>query len=473
MKDSPLRPVLEQVLDIALAYLNNLDRKPVASTVDLATLRSRLGKPLNDAGLPPETVVAELAKDVEGAVLGSAGGRFFGWVIGGTEPAALAADWLTSAWDQNAALYACSPAASVIEEVVGGWLKQILGLPVTASFALVTGAQMSHFTCLAAARNALLARRGWDVEDRGLYGAPPIRILLSNQYHGSIERAIRHLGLGKSQMVNVATDYAGRVLPAALEAALKDASLFPTIVILQAGDICTGAFDDFATLIPLASQRGAWVHVDGAFGLWACASPKYRGLARQVELADSWTTDGHKWLNVPYDCGYAFVADAEAHRNSMAHRAAYLTHDKHARDQMDWNPEWSRRARGFPTYAALRQLGRSGVADLIERSCKHAEVMVSRLATLRGVEVLSPPSLNQALVGFLDSTPNASEKDHDRKTDEVIAAVAASGEAFFTGTTWHGRRAMRVSVCNWKTSDRDVDRAVSATAHALELDHKQ
>jgi glutamate/tyrosine decarboxylase-like PLP-dependent enzyme len=248
---------------------------------------------------------------------------------------------------------------------------------------------------------------------------------------------------------------------------LEEFSSTPVIVALQAGDISTGAFDDFQQLVPMAKRHGAWVHVDGAFGLWAAASPKYRDLVRDVDQADSWTTDGHKWLNVPFDCGYAIIADAVAHLESMSHRAAYLTHDGQARDQIDWNPEWSRRARGFPTYAALRELGRQGVADLIERCCEHTKALVKRLELLPSTEILSTPMLNQALVRFLDSRPSATDEDHDRRTDEVIAAVVTSGEAFFTATTWHGRRAMRISLCNWRTSAADIDRAAKAFAKIL------
>ena len=467
MTETAFRPALEKALQIALSYLNDLDRKPVSSPVDLATLRRRLAKGLGESSLPTEAVLDQLAKDVEGAIIGSAGGRFFGWVVGGSFPAALAADWLTSTWDQNAALYSCGPAAAVVEEVAGSWLKEILGLPSEASFAFVTGTQMSHFTCLAAARHALLDRRGWNVEEKGLFGAPPFRVLCNGERHGSIERAVRYLGIGQSQMLNLATDAMSRVIPGALEQALRDDPSSLTIVVLQAGDISTGAFDDFHQLIPLAKQHSAWVHVDGAFGLWAGASPQYRALVKGVEQADSWTTDGHKWLNVPYDCGYAFVSDAKAHRDSMSHRAVYLTHDDQARDQIDWNPEWSRRARGFPTYAALRQLGRQGIADLINRCCCHTKTLVSRLAALPGVELLSPPVLNQAMVRFLDRKLDSSDRDHDRKTDEVISAVAASGEAFFTPTTWHNKRAMRVSICNWRTSGEDIERTFNAFAHVL------
>lgn len=462
-----MRKTLDAARQHALSFLENQDARSVGATVDVGTLRERLSKPLARAGLPPEQVVAELVRDVEGGLLGSAGGRFFGWVIGGSLPAALAADWLAGAWDQNAALYACAPAAAVVEEVAGGWLKDVLGIPADASFAFVSGCQMAHATCLAAARHALLGARAWDVERQGLYGAPPIRILSSAQRHGSFERAARLLGLGQEQLVYLDSDSQDRLDPDALRRALDDESSPPTILLLQAGDINIGAFDDFASLIPLAKRHGAWVHIDGAFGLWAAASPRHRHLMEGAADADSWATDGHKWLNVPYDCGYAFVAHPDAHRASMTHRAAYITHDEVARDEMDWNPEWSRRARGFPTYAAMRQLGRDGIADLIERCCRHAHTLVTEIGRLPGAEVLWEPFINQGLVRFPAPSPAAEEVDHDRRTEEVVAAVVATGEAFFGGTTWHGRRAMRVSVCNWQTSDEDVARAVRAVAKVL------
>lgn len=461
--DSPQR-VLSLAQQHALSFLQHLDRAPVGATVDVQTLRQRLNKPLADSGLPPEQVITELVKDVEGGLLSSVGGRFFGWVIGGTLPAALAADWLTSTWDQNAALYATAPAAAIVEEVAGLWLKDVLSLPANASFALVSGCQMAHATSLAAARHALLAERGWDVEARGLYGAPPIRILSSTQLHGSFERAVRLLGLGRDQVTCLTSDTHDRLEPEALQKALEADASAPTIVLLQAGDINIGAFDDFESLIPLAKRYGAWVHVDGAFGLWAAASPRHRHLVNGVEAADSWATDGHKWLNVPFDCGYAFIAHADAHRASMTHRAAYITHHEDARDEMDWNPEWSRRSRGFSTYAALRQLGRDGVADLIDRCCRHAHALVMGIGSLPGAEVLWEPTINQGLVRFLDSS---TEQDHDRRTDEVIAAIVAAGEAFFGGTTWRGKRAMRVSVCSWQTSVEDVRRSINSVARVL------
>jgi glutamate/tyrosine decarboxylase-like PLP-dependent enzyme len=418
--------------------------------------------------LDPSAVVEDLVTAVRGGILGSAGGRFFGWVIGGSLPAALAADWLTSAWDQNAALYACAPAAAIVEEVVGVWLKELLRLPGSASFALVTGCQMAHVTCLAAARHALLANDGWDVERVGLAGLPPIRILSSTQRHGSVVRAVRLLGLGENNMTSLEVDEDGRLCSASLETALDDSASRPTIVVLQAGDLNIGAFDDFAALIPIAKARGAWVHIDGAFGLWAAASPSHAHLLRGVDGADSWATDGHKWLNVPYDCGYAFVANRTAHAAALSHRASYLTHDQDARDQIDWTPEWSRRGRGFATYAALRQLGKDGVASLVEQSCRHALAIVQRIGAHTGAEIVWTPRINQGLVRFLDPRKAATEDDHDLFTEEVIAAILASGSAFFTGTTWRQRRAMRVSVCNWQTTAQTVDSVCQDVARVLE-----
>jgi glutamate/tyrosine decarboxylase-like PLP-dependent enzyme len=471
--DPDFRDALNVAFDRAVSHLERLDESSVAATADAATLRKQLDKPLAQTGLPAPQVVEELARDVQGGLLGSAGGRFFGWVIGGALPAAVAADWLTSAWQQNAGLYACAPAAAIVEETVGSWLKDLLGLPAQASFALVTGCQMAHVTCLAAARHALLQKYGWDVETQGLYGAPPIRILTSNARHGSFERAVRLLGFGTSNIKLLETDDQSRLIPEALAQELQSEADVPTLLLLQAGDINIGAYDSFETLIPIAKHYGAWVHVDGAFGLWAGTSPRLRRLVKGVEAADSWATDGHKWLNVPFDSGFAFVADSEAHRASLSLRAVYLTHSAEARDQMDWNPEWSRRARAFAAYAALRQLGREGVADLIERCCLHAYEIVMGIGELTGAEVLWKPTINQGLVRFLDQRAGATQEDHDRRTDEVIGEILKTGEAFFGGTTWRGRRAMRVSVCNWQTSDKDVQRVVRAVARACSTNQKQ
>jgi glutamate/tyrosine decarboxylase-like PLP-dependent enzyme len=464
----PYRTLLERTLEHALTHLEKLESASVSATVTLAELRKCLARPLAERGLDAARVIEELTADVSGGLLGSAGGRFFGWVIGGSLPAALAADWLTSTWDQNAALYACSPAEAVVEEVCGNWLKELLGLPASASFALVTGCQMAHVTCLAAARNFLLAKQGWDVEKKGLFGAPPIHVFSSGQHHGTVERALRLLGLGSDCFIDLPGDEAGRMKIEDLAQALQNNADAPTIVLLQAGEINTGAYDAFSEIIPLAHRYNAWVHVDGAFGLWAAASPSYRHLLKGAELADSWATDGHKWLNVPYDCGYAFVAHPGAHRASMIYRASYLTHVDDARDQVDWNPEWSRRGRGFATYAAIRQLGRGGIAGLVERTCRHAGALVTRIGALPGAEMVWKPLINQGLVRFPDPRPNATNADHDRRTDQVISLILKSGEAFFGGTTWGGKRCMRVSVCNWQTSDRDVDRVVVAVQKILE-----
>ena len=460
--------VLRRTLDHALGYLDSLPTRKIAASASLEELRQSIGRPLEDSGLDAVRVIDDLVEDVESGLLGNASGRFFAWVIGGAVPAAVAADWLTSAWDQNSGMYAVAPAETVVEEVCGRWLLELLGLPASASFALVTGCQMAHVTCLAAARNALLARRGWDVERDGLNGAPALRVLCNGDRHGSVDRAVRLLGLGTASMVHLPVDEDGRLGKEALRAALESDHDTATIVLLQAGDINTGAYDPFATLIPLAHAQGAWVHVDGAFGLWAGASPQFRHLVEGVEHADSWATDGHKWLNVPFDCGYAFVADSEAHYRTMSHRASYLTHSQEARDQIDWNPEYSRRGRGFATYAAIRQMGKRGIAELIERTCAHARTLVAKIGGLPGAEVLWEPTINQGLVRFLSPKSGAEDSDHDQHTEDVVAEIRAAGEAFFGTTTWRGKRCMRVSVCNWQTTDADVERAARSVAEVLD-----
>ncbi|MEZ4702557.1 MAG: pyridoxal-dependent decarboxylase [Rhodothermales bacterium] len=458
---------LRYAFDRSIDYLAGLDSASVGTTVADATLRERLERPLPDGPMDPVEVVSDLVAGVEGGLTASTGGRFFGWVIGGTVPAALAADWLTSTWDQVPGVYAVSPAASIVEEVCGAWLLELLGLPATASYALVTGCQMAHVTCLGAARNEVLARAGWDVEERGLFGAPAIRVVSGARRHGTIERALRMLGMGRACLVDIPLEPGAQLTAGALDAVLAEAPGQPTIVLLQAGDVNTGGFDPFADVIPVAHRHGAWVHVDGAFGLWAAASPAYRHLTRGVEQADSWATDGHKWLNVPYDSGYAFVTNREAHHRSLSHHASYLHKSTEIRDAVDWTPEHSRRARGFATYAAIRSLGRSGVARLVDDGCRHARALVDAAGRLPGVEVVQRPIINQGILRFLDPAPGATEADHDRRTDAIMAAVMATGEALFTGTLLYGRRCMRVSVSSWKTTDEDVRRAVQAIATCL------
>ena len=466
--NSEFRPLLEQTVKHALTHLENLNNTSVAATSTLQQLRERLSKKLCDDGMGATKVIDELVADTSGGLIGSTGGRFFGWAIGGSVPASLAADWLTSVWDQNACLYAAGPAVSVIEEVCGMWLKDLLGLPATAGFALVTGSQMAHSTCLAAARHSLLAKRNWDVERKGLNGSPQIRILTSREKHGSVERAVRMLGLGSDSIIELPADENGKLKIDSLASELKSQPDAATIVVLHAGDLNIGAYDSFSEIIPVAHKYNTWVHVDGAFGLWAAASPQYKHFLKDYDLADSWATDGHKWLNVPFDCGYAFIADSKAHRDSISISASYLIHNEDARDELNWTVEWSRRGRGVATYAAIRQLGRKGIADLIDRTCKHAYDLVTRIGKLERVEILWMPKINQGLVRFKNPSPNSTETDHYSYTEKIMEEVRKSGEAFFTGTTWHGKRCMRVSVMNWQTNDEDINRAVAAVKHALE-----
>lgn len=456
-RDADYRPALTHALETSLAYLDSLNDRPVGVKVTLEELRASLAKPLPEIGEEALRVVEELAAASDPGIVASSGGRFYAWVIGGSVPAAIAADWLVTTWDQNAGAYACSPAAATVEEVAAGWLKELLGLSAEVSAGFVTGCNMAHATCLAAARNAVLHQRGWDVEKQGLAGSPAIRILTSAAVHGSFVRAARFVGLGADAIVKLPVDENDSLVPEALEQALGQSDA-PTIVLLQAGDINIAAFDDFEKLIPLAKRHGAWVHIDGAFGLWAAASSKYRHLVAGIEGADSWATDGHKWLNVPYDCGYAFVRDVEAHRRAMGLLTAYVDLSDDAREATCWNPEWSRRARGFPTYAAIRQLGRQGIEAMIDRCCEHCSALTEQIGSLPGAAILWRPTLNQGLVRFGDS---------DELTDRVIAATHTHGGAFFTGTTWRGKRAMRISVCNWQTTAEDVDVATKAIAEIL------
>lgn len=465
-KSSPFNQPLDVAFHAALHHLETLDSYPVGATVSLQEMRDKLQKPLIQEGMPADEVLRELVRDTYGGVLRNPGGRFFAWAIGGVVPAALGADWLTSTWDQNAALYATGPAAAVVEEVAGGWLKELLGIAESATFAFVSGCQMAHATCLASARHALLEERGWDVERKGLWGAPAIRVVTSNR-HGSIDRALRLLGMGTDCVIDLPLNENEQAVPEELARILANDPGAPTVVLLQAGDLNTGSFDDYRALIPIAKRFGAWVHIDGAFGLWAGASPQYKHLLAGVGAADSWATDGHKWLNVPYDSGYAFVARPVAHRAAMSHRASYLVHDEDARDQIDYTPEWSRRARGFATYAAIRQFGRAGIAELVNGCCDHARALVEGLGQLPGADVAWKPRLNQGLVRFLNPAAGSNELDHDCFTDEVIQRVVRGGEAFFMGTSWRGRRAMRVSVLSWQTSNHDVERAIAAVRKAL------
>ena len=457
MNEADWKGPLGEAFEEALAYLEGLPSRRVASYIDLSTLRKALGGPVPDRPMEPREVVADLVAAADPGVVASGSGRFFGFVIGGANPAALAADWLTSAWDQNAGLYVLGPAASVVEEVAGEWLAELFGLPVGMSVGFVTGAQMANFTGLAAALHEVLRRAGWDLATGGLWGAPRVRVLAGAGRHGTIDRALRFLGVGTSTIVEVDADRQGRMQPAALAAALQQGS-GPAIVCAQVGNVNSGAIDPVGEICTIAHEHDAWVHVDGAFGLWAGASPRLRPLVAGVELADSWATDAHKWLNVPYDSGLIFCAHPDAHRAAMGIRAGYLMHSAgDERDALDYGPEHSRRARGFAIYAAIRALGREGIADLVERCAAFASRFAERLAAADRVEVLNDVILNQVLVRFL-----AADGDHDAHTRRVIERVQHDGTCWMSGTTWQGQAAMRISVSNWSTDQADVDRAVAA-----------
>jgi glutamate/tyrosine decarboxylase-like PLP-dependent enzyme len=442
-----LRDLLAFTADLAADFHETLPHRPVQPQVSVDELREALVLPLPEGPTPARNVIADLAAAADRGIVAMAGGRYFGFVIGGAVPASLAADWLTSSWDQNAGLFIAGPSAAVVEEAAGAWLRDLLALPADTSVGFVTGGQMANFTALAAARHHVLALAGWDVEQRGLNGAPRVRVVVGAKRHGTIDRALRMLGLGAPTDV-VPADDQGR-----MRAELLVVTDEPTIVCAQAGEVNTGAFDDLVAI--RAAAPDAWLHVDGAFGLWAAASPSLAHLVAGHDRADSWATDAHKWLNVPYDSGVVFTAHPESHSAAFSARAAYLATGSDTREAVDWGPEHSRRARGFAVYAAIRSLGRSGVAAMIDRCCAHARRFASGLDEL-GAEVLNEVVLNQVLFRFAD----------DADTQAVLASVQASGEAFMSGTTWDGRPAIRISVSNWQTTDADVDRALAAYASA-------
>ena len=395
--------VLDDAARLARAFIDTLPSRPVHARAEIGELRTALGRPLAEDGEDPREVIAALARDVEPGVVASAGPRYFGFVIGGALPAAVAADWLTSAWDQNAGGYVVAPALSVAEEVAAGWLRELLGLPTSCGIGFVTGCQMAHVTCLAAARHSVLRDSGWDVEANGLQGAPELRVFAGEQAHVTVKVACRILGLGAERIRFVAVDDQARMRPDALRAALAEHD-GPKIVCAQAGEINSGSFDPFAEIVAICHEAGAWCHIDGAFGLWAALSPSRRHLLDGFERADSWATDAHKWLNVPYDCGIAAVADASAHRAAMTSSSAYIpSHDDDIPWGFDWTPEFSRRARGLAVYAALRSLGRSGVRQMIDGCCDHAQRMAQALSRHDGVEVLNDVVLDQVVVRFEDS----------------------------------------------------------------------
>ncbi len=468
MKRSPLlgdlrgepRRLLKQALSLAEGYLDDLPERFVGPRLSAEELRGALGGPLGDEGVSPERILEELGRKAEGGLVASSGPRYFGFVIGGTLPVALAADWLVSTWDQNAGRYVSSPAVAVIEEVVARWLLELFGLPSGCSVGFVTGAQMANFTCLAAARHAVFRRVGWDVEEEGLQGAPVLRAVIGAEAHVTIERALSFLGVGKGRVRRVEADDQGRMRPLELQKALAG-SVGPTIVCAQAGNVNTGAFDPLMEMAGLAHEAGAWLHVDGAFGLWAASSASLAGHLAGVGGADSWATDAHKWLNVPYDSGIAIVADQKAHRAALSIHAAYLLQSGPERDGMDFVPEASRRARGVPIYAALRALGRRGVGELVEGSCGLARKMASVLSGEGGIRILNDVVLNQVLVRF--EPPG---RDADAFTRSVIARVQKEGTCWVGPSRWQGMDVMRISLTNWSTTASDIDRSAAAILEA-------
>jgi len=430
----------------AIAYREGLAERRVAPDPStLEALARHLGGPLPDHAVDPALMLDELDRYGSPATMASAGGRFFGFVIGSSTPPSVAASWLATAWDQNTGLLAAAPATTLIEQIALEWILEVLDLPRESGGAFVTGCQVANFTGLAAARHSILARLGWDVESKGLFGAPEIPVVVGADAHSTIFKALAMLGLGRDRVIRVPIDAEGRMRPDALPAIDG-----PAIVCIQQGNVNSGAFDPAGKIIDWSRERDAWVHVDGAFGLWARASGERAHLAAGVEHADSWATDAHKWLNVPYDCGIALVRDPAALRGAMGTGAAYLQ-ESPVREPMHYTPELSRRARGVEVWAALRTLGRSGVEELVDRCCAHARRFADGLRA-EGHEVLNDVVLNQVLVSFGD----------DETTRRMIEAIQADGTCFCSGTTWHGRAAMRISVSSYATTAEDVEQSLAA-----------
>lgn len=435
---------------LAEAFLRTVPDRPVPPRASIDDVRRALGAELPAGPSDPAATVELLARACEPGLTAMPSGRFFGFVIGGTHPAALAADWLVSAWDQNAGLRQVTPANSAVEEVTAAWLLDLLGLPAGAAVGFVTGATMSNFTCLAAARHQVLADAGWDVEERGVNGAPRVRVIVGAERHDTVDLAARYLGLGRPEAVTV--DDQGRLRPDALRAALAAGeAATPSIVVLQAGNIHSGAFDPFVDAIAAAREHGAWVHVDGAFGLFAAAAPAHRHLVNGYTEADSWTTDAHKTLNVPYDCGIAIVRNPGPLRAAMGMGGAYLVRDD-AGDPLERVPEVSRRARAMPVWAVLHALGRRGVADLVAGLCARATEFGEGLATIPGATVLNEVCFTQVCASF----------GSDERTRAVLDALMADGTAWMTGSRWHDVAVVRISVSNWRTTSDDVRRSLDA-----------
>lgn len=445
---------LDRAHQLALDWLTSLDARPVPPQATVEQVTRALGTVLPEGPTDAADVVESLAGACDAGLTAMPSGRFFGFVIGGTHPAALAADWLVSAWDQNSGLRRLTPAHTAVEDVASAWLLDLLRLPVASAVGFVTGATMAHFTCLAAARDAVLRRAGWDVATQGLHGGPRVRVLVGAERHDTVDLALRYLGLGAPE--TVAVDEQGRMRADAVRATLRQGAPGPTVVVLQAGNVHSGAFDPFPEAIQAAHEHEAWVHVDGAFGLWAATSASYRHLVAGIERADSWATDAHKTLNVPYDCGLAIVRDAAALRAAMGMHGDYLIHDDGG-EPFDKVPEISRRGRAFPVWAVLRALGRSGVTDLVDRLCRHATTFAAGIEAIPGATVLNDVVFTQVCAAF----------GADARTERVVERILADGTTWMSGSRWHGHRVLRISVSNWSTTDRDVERSLEALRRAV------
>jgi len=454
--------LLEHTATVAAAYLERIGERHVGATATADELRAQLGGELPLTGDPETVIIDALARAAERGTVATQGPRYFGFVVGGSVPAATAADWLVSAWDQNVGVFVLSPMVAVVEDITAGWLKSLAGLPAHWSTGFVTGCQGANFTALAAARHHVLAAEGWDVGAQGLFGAPPIDVVVSDESHYTIFNALRLLGLGSSRVRRIPADEQGRMRADTLREALSIGT-GPCIVCAQAGNVNTGAFDPIEEIADAARARGAWLHVDGAFGLWAAASATRAHLVRGIDRADSVATDAHKWLNVPYDCGVVFTAHTASHRAAMTMGAAYIVETAAERDPRDFVPEESRRGRAVPVYAALRSMGRQGVGDLVDRCCNLATRLANQLRADSRVQILNDVVLNQVLVRV---TAGA---DPDAATKAMIGRLQAEGTCWASGTSWHGMAALRVAISNWSTTEADIDRTAEAIRDSCEM----
>lgn len=477
MSKSANHVLLSRAAQLAADFLDKLPERPVGVAAASAALMAGLTTDLPGSGIDPLHVLERLAAAADSGIVASAGPRYFGHVISGAHPAALAADWLTAAWDQNGVLYATSPANALVEEIVGRWLIDLFGLQSNEreiSIGFVSGCQMAHVTALLAARHAMLARCGWDVERQGLIGAPDLRVLIGTGAHGSVATALQYIGLGRDRAIVIPCDDQGRMRVELLREAMEAGSA-PAIICAQAGGVNTGAFDDFTAIAEIAREHRAWLHIDGAFGLWAAAAPGTRHLTAGIVRADSWACDGHKWLNVPHDSGIVLTAHPAAHRAAMSVPGeAYLQQSgPDQREPYQWVPELSRRARAFAIYAALLGFGRSGLAALIEQSCAQARRMRDHLRPVPGVTILNDVVLNQVLLRLAPLADCAAATDADAAiadafTQAIIDGIQDDGTCWLGGTSWRGRRAIRISICNYSTTAADIDRSAAAILRVIE-----